>query len=69
MRKVIGKIRRFSLRGLVARAQEATGQTLAEYSILVTVVALGITLLALIVFRDALGGAFSAATNCLDGTC
>ncbi len=45
------------------------GQTLAEYSLLITVVAVGLVLLAMIVFRDALTDAFDAATACLDGTC
>ena len=45
------------------------GQTLGEYSLIITTIAVGLVLLAVLVFRDALGGAFNAATNCLDGSC
>lgn len=68
MRKAIGKLR-LSLRALGVHVQETTGQTLAEYSILVTVVALGITLLAMTAFRDDLAGLFNSVANCLDGSC
>jgi Flp pilus assembly pilin Flp len=56
-------------RSLIDGARDATGQTLAEYSILVTAVALGLTLLALLVFRDTLAGAFDSVAACLDGSC
>ena len=54
---------------LRTRGGEERGQTLAEYSMIITVIAVGLVLLAMIVFRDALSGAFDAATTCLDGTC
>jgi Flp pilus assembly pilin Flp len=50
-----------------ARAEH--GQTLAEYSLIITVVAVGLVLLAMMTFRDALGGAFDATRDCLDGVC
>jgi Flp pilus assembly pilin Flp len=49
--------------------RDVAGQTLAEYSILITVVAVGLTLLAMLGFREALADAFSSATGCLDGSC
>jgi Flp pilus assembly pilin Flp len=45
------------------------GQTLAEYGLIVTVVAVALVGLALIVFRDSLAGAFDAVLACLDGSC
>ncbi len=52
-----------------ARSRGETGQTLAEYSLIITVIAVGLVLLAMLVFRDALADAFNAATACLDGSC
>jgi len=52
-----------------ARAGGDRGQTLAEYSMIITIVAVGIVLLAMIVFRESLAAAFNSATGCLDGTC
>jgi len=45
------------------------GQTLAEYSIIISVIAVGVVTLALAAFVPALAGAFDAARSCLDGTC
>ncbi|MBI5287799.1 MAG: hypothetical protein HY873_02375 [Chloroflexi bacterium] len=54
---------------LRARAHDDNGQTLAEYSMIITVIAVGTVLLAMIVFRESLAAAFNSATGCLDGTC
>ena len=53
----------------IARSRGESGQTLAEYSLIITVIAVGLVLLAMLIFRDALAGAFNAATACLDGSC
>ncbi len=45
------------------------GQTLAEYGIILTIIAVGLVGLALLVFRDALSAAFNTASGCLDGAC
>ena len=45
------------------------GQTLAEYSLIITIIAVGTVMLALIVFRTSLVGAFAAVGGCLDGSC
>ena len=50
-------------------ASSQWGQTLAEYSLIVTIIAVATAVLALIVFRTSLAGAFTAVLNCLDGTC
>ncbi len=60
------------LMDFVARMQRLRledGQTLAEYSLLVTVVAVGVTVFALLLFRTALAGAFESAAACFSGTC
>jgi Flp pilus assembly pilin Flp len=51
------------------RNRSESGQTLAEYSLIITAIAVGLVLLAMLVFRDALADAFNAATACLDGSC
>jgi Flp pilus assembly pilin Flp len=55
--------------GLQARAQDEEGQTLAEYGLIMAVIAIATVVLAVTVFRNAIVGAFEAGTNCLDGTC
>ena len=48
---------------------EEKGQTLAEYGLIMAVIAVAVVVLAVTVFRNAIVAAFSAATDCLDGTC
>lgn len=50
-------------------ASSQWGQTLAEYSMIVTIIAIGAVMLSLIVFRTSLAGAFNSVLNCLDGSC
>ena len=45
------------------------GQTLAEYSLIMTVIAIAVTVSALVVFRTRIAGIFDSATNCLLGAC
>ena len=45
------------------------GQTLAEYSLIVTLVAVGVTVAALMFFSTAVAGAFDAVTVCFAGSC
>lgn len=54
---------------LQARMTDEEGQTLAEYGVLLAVVAAFIAAGVLIVFRGAIVTAFDAATACLDGSC
>ncbi len=45
------------------------GQTLAEYSLLLTLVAVAVVVGAVMVFRGALAGAFDSVTGCLSNSC
>ena len=58
-----------ALRSLLARTQSEDGQTLAEYGLIVTLIAVAVVILAVIVFRGALINSFTAATSCLNGSC
>lgn len=51
--------------GIYQRARSENGQTLAEYGLVVTVIAVAITVLAMVAFREALIGSFNAASECL----
>jgi Flp pilus assembly pilin Flp len=76
-----GRLRRekYMLTGLALRilvalqsvpaAQDEDGQTLAEYSLIIGVIAVAIVGIALVVFRDALAGAFNGVIPCLTGSC
>jgi Flp pilus assembly pilin Flp len=54
---------------LQARVTDEEGQTLAEYGVLLAVVAAFIAAGVLIVFRGAIVDAFQSATDCLSGSC
>ena len=45
------------------------GQTLAEYGLIMAVIAVAVVITAVTLFRGAIITAFNSATNCLDGTC
>ncbi len=45
------------------------GQTLAEYGLLLTLIAVGVVLASMLVFRNQLVAGFGSATNCLTGSC
>jgi Flp pilus assembly pilin Flp len=57
------------LQHLMARTEDEDGQTLAEYSLIISAIAVGTITIAVIVFRQALIGAWNSASSCLDGTC
>lgn len=48
------------------RAAQEDGQTLAEYSLILTVIAVGVVVPTMILFRGALAGAFTTATDCMN---
>jgi Flp pilus assembly pilin Flp len=54
---------------LQTRAHDEKGQTLAEYGLIMAVIAVAVIATAVIVFRDGIIAAFDSATDCLDGTC
>jgi Flp pilus assembly pilin Flp len=56
------------IQGAVRLSRDDDGQTLAEYGLILSVVAVAVVAAAVITFRDAIGGAFSSATNCLNGS-
>ena len=45
------------------------GQTLAEYGLIMAVIAVAVVITAVTLFRTAITNAFNSATDCLDGTC
>jgi Flp pilus assembly pilin Flp len=50
-------------------APDEDGQTLAEYSLIVGVIAVAIVGIALVVFRNTLAQAFTSVVPCLTGSC
>jgi Flp pilus assembly pilin Flp len=58
-----------AVKGLESKVKDEEGQTLAEYGMIMAVIAVGVIVAAGLVFRDAIVGAFTDATDCLDGTC
>lgn len=55
--------------GLQARLSEEKGQTLAEYGLIMAVIAVFVVAAAVIAFRGAIVTAFESATDCLSGSC
>ncbi len=45
------------------------GQTLAEYGLIMAVIAVAVVVTAVTLFRGAIITAFNSATGCLDGNC
>jgi len=57
-----------AIQGLEAKVQDEEGQTLAEYGLIMAVIAVAVVAAAVVAFRGAITGAFSSATDCLSGT-
>jgi Flp pilus assembly pilin Flp len=61
-----------SLQGLAhaieAKFQDEDGQTLAEYGLIMAVIAVAVVVAAGVLFRNAIVDAFTSATNCLNGS-
>ena len=55
--------------GLQARTKDEDGQTLAEYGLIMAVIAVAVVVTAVITFRTAIVNAFNSAVDCLDGSC
>ncbi len=68
MHNVLTYLSSHLLTGLAATHDE-DGQTLAEYGLIMAVIAMAIVIAAVLAFRGAITSAFWSATNCLDGTC
>jgi Flp pilus assembly pilin Flp len=54
-----------ALQRLGARTQSDDGQTLAEYSLIISAIAVGAITISVITFRETLVGAFNSASACL----
>ncbi|MBI4570731.1 MAG: Flp family type IVb pilin [Chloroflexi bacterium] len=54
---------------LQARTQDEKGQTLAEYGLIMAVIAVAVVVTAVTLFREQIIVAFNSATGCLDGSC
>ena len=51
------------------KVSDENGQTLAEYGLIMAVIAVAVVITAVTLFRGAIITAFNSATGCLDGTC
>ncbi len=49
-----------------SKVEDEEGQTLAEYGLIMAVIAVAVVVAAGVAFRGAIIGAFGAATNCLN---
>jgi len=58
-----------SLQLLSVRIREERAQTLAEYSLIISAIAVATITIAAITFRNTLVVAWNSASSCLDGTC
>jgi Flp pilus assembly pilin Flp len=58
-----------AIHGIQARVEDEDGQTLAEYGLIMAVIAVAVVVAAVVAFRGAIVTAFNNATGCLDGTC
>ena len=54
------------LQALAPRTRDESGQTLAEYGLIIAVVATGVVLLAVFTFKDAIVSSFDGAETCLN---
>ena len=54
---------------LAGAIQSQRGQTLAEYGLILALIAVGVVLPTVLIFRDALSGSFDAVTTCLVEGC
>ena len=58
-----------ALRSIEARTQDEDGQTLAEYGLIMAVIAVAVVVAAVVAFRTQIIAAFNNASGCLDGSC
>jgi Flp pilus assembly pilin Flp len=58
-----------ALQSIESKVKDEEGQTLAEYGLIMAVIAVAVVAAAAIAFREAIIGAFSNATDCLSGSC
>lgn len=58
-----------ALQGIESKVTDEEGQTLAEYGLIMAVIAVAVVVAAVVAFRGAIVNAFSGATTCLGGSC
>jgi Flp pilus assembly pilin Flp len=57
-----------SFQARVSRTGDESGQTLAEYSLIISAIAVAAVVTAVIVFRTVLAETYNTVTECLNGT-
>jgi Flp pilus assembly pilin Flp len=55
-----------ALQGIGARTRDDEGQTLAEYSLIISAIAVAAIVTSVIVFRGAVSDAWNSASDCLN---
>lgn len=58
-----------ALQGIELKVKDEEGQTLAEYGLIMAVIAIAVVVAAVVAFRGAIVSAFNGATKCLSGSC
>jgi Flp pilus assembly pilin Flp len=58
-----------ALQSVRAKFQDDQGQTLAEYGLIMAVIAIAVVVIAVVAFRGAIVSAFNNSTKCLSGSC
>lgn len=58
-----------AIKAVETRLQDDEGQTLAEYGLIMAVIAIAVVIAAVVAFRGAIVSAFNGATKCLSGSC
>jgi len=58
-----------ALQGVESRVKDEEGQTLAEYGLIMAVIAVAVIVAAAVAFKGAIITAFNSATTCLSGSC
>jgi Flp pilus assembly pilin Flp len=58
-----------ALQSIESKVKDEEGQTLAEYGLIMAVIAVAVVVAAVVAFRGAIVGAFSSSTTCLSGSC
>jgi Flp pilus assembly pilin Flp len=58
-----------ALQGIESKVTDEEGQTLAEYGLIMAVIAIAVVVAAVVAFRGAIVSAFNGATKCLSGSC
>jgi Flp pilus assembly pilin Flp len=62
-------LRVLTWQGIQTPTSDEKGQTLAEYGLIMAVIAVSVVVAAVIAFRGAIITAFNSAVGCLDGSC